>query len=131
MKHSHYHKDVSHLKSVDVYRVLELFEVTDPALGHAIKKLICAGKRGSKTFETDVREAADTLNRRLQMLAEDDEAKRPQVPVPSPWAQAPTQSSTPVAHVGQPIANLCKVVGCRKFRYVDSAYCTDHQNDGH
>lgn len=32
---------------------------------------------------------------------------------------------------GQPIANLCKVVGCRKSRYVDSAYCTDHQNDGH
>lgn len=71
-KHSHYHKDVSHLKTVDVYRLLELFGVTDQALGHAIKKLLCAGKRGAgKTFDQDVREAVDTLNRRLQMLAED------------------------------------------------------------
>lgn len=72
-KHSHYHKDVEHLKTIDVYRTLELFGVTDQALGHAIKKLLCAGKRGAgKTFEQDVREAVDTLNRRLQMLAEDD-----------------------------------------------------------
>lgn len=72
-KHSHYHKDVSHLKTIDVYRTLELFGVTDQALGHAIKKLLCAGERGAgKTFEQDVREAVDTLNRRLQMLAEDD-----------------------------------------------------------
>lgn len=75
-KHSHYHKDVRHLKSIDVYRTLELFGVTDQALGHAIKKLLCAGKRGAgKTFEQDVREAVDTLNRRLQMLAEDDAPK--------------------------------------------------------
>lgn len=74
-KHSHYHKDVSNLKTVDVYRLLELFGVTDQALGHAIKKLLCAGKRGAgKTFEQDVREAVDALNRRLQMLAEDDNA---------------------------------------------------------
>ena len=76
-KHSHYHKDVSHLKSIDVYRTLELFGVTDQALGHAIKKLLCAGKRGAgKTFEQDVREAVDTLNRRLQMLAEDEGAAK-------------------------------------------------------
>ncbi len=71
-EHSHYHKDVSHLKTIDIYRLLELFGVTDQALGHAIKKLLCAGQRGAgKTFEQDVREAVDTLNRRLQMLAED------------------------------------------------------------
>ena len=83
-KHSHYHKDVTHLKSIDVYRTLELFGVTDQALGHAIKKLLCAGKRGAgKTFEQDVREAVDTLNRRLQMLAEDDVPKDFGVPGPS------------------------------------------------
>lgn len=71
-KHSHYHKDVAHLKTIDVYRLLELFGVTDQALGHVIKKLLCAGQRGAgKTFEQDVREAVDTLNRRLQMLVED------------------------------------------------------------
>lgn len=84
-KHSHYHKDVSHLKTIDVYRTLELFGVTDQALGHAIKKLMCAGQRGAgKTFEQDVREAVDTLNRRLQMLAEDD------VLIKEPIAPAPT-----------------------------------------
>lgn len=84
-KHSHYHKDVSNLKTIDVYRTLELFGVTDQALGHAIKKLLCAGKRGAgKPFEQDVREAVDTLNRRLQMLAEDD----------SPPMYAPAEAET-------------------------------------
>lgn len=71
MSHSHYHKDVSHLQSIDIYRVLSLYEVTDPCLQHATKKLLCAGRRGTKTSEQDVREAVDTLNRYLQMLAED------------------------------------------------------------
>lgn len=85
-KHSHYHKDVTHLKSIDVYRTLELFGVTDQALGHAIKKLLCAGQRGAgKTFEQDVREAVDTLNRRLQMLAED--CNQVQNPLPLPEVQ--------------------------------------------
>lgn len=75
-KYPHYHKPVEGLKTVDVYRVLELFEVNDHAIGHAIKKLMCAGKRGGKDFETDIREAVDTLNRRLQMIAEDDGCKR-------------------------------------------------------
>ena len=96
-KHSHYHKDVSHLKSIDVYRTLELFGVTDQALGHAIKKLMCAGQRGAgKSFEQDVREAVDTLNRRLQMLAEDDKLP-PKAPVAVPY-------SSPAAHV--PVAHL-------------------------
>ena len=83
-KYSHYHKDVSNLKTIDVYRTLELFGVTDQALGHAIKKLLCAGQRGAgKSFEQDVREAVDTLNRRLQMLAEDDNPKAFEVPAPN------------------------------------------------
>lgn len=75
-KYPHYHKPVEGLKTVDVYRVLELFEVNDHAIGHAVKKLMCAGKRGGKDFETDIREAVDTLNRRLQMIAEDDSNER-------------------------------------------------------
>lgn len=70
-KHSHYHKDVSKLKTIDVYRVLELFNVTDQALGHAIKKLLVAGGRGAgKSIEKDIQEAVDTLNRRLEMAKE-------------------------------------------------------------
>jgi len=71
-KHSHYFKEVGHLGYVDVYRVLQLFAVTDPCLQHAIKKLLVAGGRGAgKSIEKDVREAVDTLNRWLQMRAED------------------------------------------------------------
>jgi len=71
-KHSHYFKDVSKLTVIDVYRVLELFNVTDQALGHAIKKLLLAGQRGAgKDFRKDVQEAIDTLQRRIEMLNED------------------------------------------------------------
>lgn len=67
-----YFKDVSHLHSVDIYRVLDLFDVTDHALGHAIKKLLLAGVRtGNKTMFEDIMEAHDTLGRWMQMREED------------------------------------------------------------
>ena len=72
-KHSHYFKDVSHLKDIDVYRVLKLFNVTDPCVQHAVKKLLVAGGRGAgKDIERDLREAVDSINRALQMIAEDE-----------------------------------------------------------
>ena len=70
-KHSHYFKDVEHLKEVDVYRVLELFSVTDPCFQHAIKKLLVAGGRGVKDMPKDVQEAIDTLERWKTMRQED------------------------------------------------------------
>lgn len=70
-KHTHYRKDISHLKALDVYRILQMFEVTHPALQHALKKVLCAGGRGAKNDEQDVREAIDSLNRWLEMRAED------------------------------------------------------------
>jgi hypothetical protein len=71
-KHNHYFKKVTHLDGVDVYRVLELFEVTDPCLQHAIKKLLCAGERGAKDIEQDVQEAIDSLERWKDMRREDE-----------------------------------------------------------
>lgn len=68
-----YFKPIKGLEKLDIYRFLELFEVTDHALGHAIKKLTIPGSRtGGKTVEDDVREARDTLNRWLEMRAEDN-----------------------------------------------------------
>ena len=69
--HDHYFKDVQTLKSVDVYRVLVLFGVTDPCLQHAIKKLLCAGNRGVKDELKDVQEAIASLLRYLEMQTED------------------------------------------------------------
>lgn len=71
-KHPHYHKDVSSLQTVDVYRVLALFNVTDPCIQHAVKKLLVAGGRGAgKDIGKDVQEAIDSLERFKEMRVED------------------------------------------------------------
>jgi hypothetical protein len=74
-KHSHYFKDVSDIDEVDVYRVCDLFEVNDAsgATQHAIKKLLCSGKRGAKDERKDLEEARDTIIRKLEMMKEDRE----------------------------------------------------------
>ena len=70
-QYSHYYKDVSKLKAVDVYRVLDLFNVVNPCLQHAIKKLLVAGGRGAKDMPKDVREAIVSLERWEAMQHED------------------------------------------------------------
>lgn len=71
-KHKHYKKDVTHLSTVDVYRVLRLFNVTDPAIAHAVKKLLLPGGRGGKSMHQDVQEAIDSLERWKDMENEDE-----------------------------------------------------------
>lgn len=68
---SHYKKDVSHLDYIDVYRILDLFEVKNHAVGHAIKKLLVPGGRGVKDIRQDLVEAGKSIERALQMLDED------------------------------------------------------------
>ena len=62
-KHEHYFKNVSQLDKIDVYAVLRLFEVTDPCIQHAVKKLLCTGKRGHKDFQKDIQDSIDSLVR--------------------------------------------------------------------
>lgn len=59
---------------VDVYRVLDLFGVTDAPIQHAVKKLLCAGQRGAKDQAQDVAEAIATLRRWQEMRAEEQGA---------------------------------------------------------
>lgn len=106
--HPHYHKPVGHLKYIDVYRVLALFEVTDPAVQHAIKKLLVPGKRGAgKSREQDIREAVTSLNRALQMIAEDDVVAR----TPEP---ARPRACAVYASPGRPADVLCLDKPCTK-----------------
>lgn len=70
-KHSHYSRDVSHLDSVDIYRVIDLFGVQHAALQHALKKVMAAGQRGAKNEAQDVQEAIDSLTRWQAMRDED------------------------------------------------------------
>lgn len=74
-KHSHYFKDVGHLTEIDVYRTCDLYKVDDPsgATHHAIKKLLLPGGRGTKDRLKDLTEARDTIDRRIEMLKEDNE----------------------------------------------------------
>lgn len=70
-KHAHYFHSVAHLQSVDIYRMLQLLGIADPALQHAFKKVAAAGKRGAKSAAQDVQEAIDSLARWQGMRAED------------------------------------------------------------
>lgn len=51
--------------------LLKLFDVTDPCLQHAIKKLLVAGGRGQKDISKDIQEAIVTLTRWQQMQEEE------------------------------------------------------------
>jgi len=53
---------------VDVYDVLRAFGVTNPAMQHAIKKLLCAGLRGSKSATQDLREAVVSIERAIELI---------------------------------------------------------------
>lgn len=80
-KHSHYFKDVTNLTELDVYRVCDLFKVDDPsgALQHAIKKLLLPGQRGAgKDRIKDLKEVIDSVQRRIDMYAEDGDAIPPE-----------------------------------------------------
>jgi hypothetical protein len=69
-KFSHYYKKVPG-EYIDVYRVLQLFEVTDPCIQHAIKKLLVGGKRGVKDVQKDIKEAIVSLERWQEMREEE------------------------------------------------------------
>lgn len=66
-QHSHYFKDVSSLNEIDVYMVLKLFNVTDPCLQHIAKKALCAGQRGHKNFNRDLKDILDTAKRAVEI----------------------------------------------------------------
>lgn len=52
---------------VDVYAVLDAFNVTCPARQHSIKKLLCAGLRDKGDILQDLVEAKDAVSRAIQM----------------------------------------------------------------
>lgn len=53
---------------VDVYRLLDAFEVDSHAIAHAIKKLLAPGKRHAKTREQDLKEAIKSIESELLLM---------------------------------------------------------------
>lgn len=52
---------------VDVYDVLEAFDVRCPALQHLAKKVLCTGARGHKDTETDLLDIRDSAARAIEL----------------------------------------------------------------
>ena len=69
--HNHYFKSCPY-DTLDVYRVISIFGVSDPCIQHALKKLLCSGVRGHKDQSKDIQDVIDTLERWKQMREEDD-----------------------------------------------------------
>ena len=75
-EHNHYFKPCPY-DTLDVYRVISIFGVSDPCIQHALKKLLCSGVRGHKDQSKDIQDVIDTLERWKQMREEDDNAGIP------------------------------------------------------
>lgn len=63
----HYFRAVPNATHVDVYWVLKAWDVTDPCVQHAVKKLLCLGKRGIKSNLQDLQEALDSIVRSKEL----------------------------------------------------------------
>lgn len=56
--------------TVDVYRVLYAFGVSDPAMQHAVKKMLCMGLRGHKDYLTDLNDSIDSLQKAKELYGQ-------------------------------------------------------------
>ena len=72
--HNHYFKPCPY-DTLDVYRVISIFGVSDPCIQHALKKLLCSGVRGHKDQSKDIQDVIDTLERWKEMRYEDDKVE--------------------------------------------------------
>ena len=52
---------------VDVYDVLKAFNVTCPAMAHAVKKALAPGQRGHKDTLQDMREVIQSVERAIEL----------------------------------------------------------------
>lgn len=69
-KHSHYYRECPY-ENIDVYRIIDIFEITCPAAQHILKKVIATGKRGHKDLKRDWEDIVDSAKRKVEMLEED------------------------------------------------------------
>ncbi|AGY48117.1 hypothetical protein Presley_50 [Acinetobacter phage Presley] len=70
-KYPHYYVRVEGLEVIDFYRLAMLYNITDPCIQHAIKKLLALGNRGHKDRRHDINDVIDTLQSRLRIMDED------------------------------------------------------------
>ncbi|MFA5040057.1 MAG: hypothetical protein WC464_00285 [Bdellovibrionales bacterium] len=64
---SKYDREIKKDVYIDVYDVLCCFNVTNPAIAHAVKKLLMPGNRGYKDMEQDLHEAIQAIYRGIEI----------------------------------------------------------------
>ena len=64
---SKYHREIKKGVLIDVYDVLNAFEVINPAMQHALKKMLAPGKRGAKGTIQDMKEAIQSIERAIEL----------------------------------------------------------------
>lgn len=70
-KYPHYYVNVEGLDVIDFYRIAMLYNITDPCIQHALKKMLAIGNRGHKGRRHDIQDIIDTLTSRLRIMDED------------------------------------------------------------
>ena len=97
--HNHYFKPCPY-DTLDVYRVISIFGVSDPCIQHALKKMLCSGVRGHKDQSKDIQDVIDTLERWKDMREEDDKITSsgvisPKVSLETPDIDSPVENWYP------------------------------------
>ena len=68
VKHSHYHKDVSKYKTMDIYAICKVWNAEPSGCTHhALKKLLHAGERGAKSKITDLEQAIESIEALIKL----------------------------------------------------------------
>lgn len=90
---SKYHKEVKGVE-IDVYDVLVVFGVSDPAVAHAIKKLLAGGRRGYKDYQQDLEEAKVSIDRAIELHQEFKEELKKSIELTDTFVEVYPQWST-------------------------------------
>ena len=66
-QYPHYFMPTNSKEYIDIYDILEHFKVSH-RIGHAIKKLLCAGRRGEKTAKKDYQESISSIQSEIEKI---------------------------------------------------------------
>jgi hypothetical protein len=67
-KYPEYFKEIKPGVWIDVYDVIFIFDITNPAIAHAVKKLLLSGLRtGGKPVLKDLDESIDAIERGIEL----------------------------------------------------------------
>ena len=59
-------------EEIDVYDVINAYNISCPGSQHALKKILKPGQRGFKNFEEDIKEAIISLERAIEINRENN-----------------------------------------------------------